>query len=91
MGNAQVVALLLLRLVVGITMIAHGTNHWMAAAASKAPPAGSPARPAVRPAAGVDERGHRDRRGSARDVLAAAAEEGRGGRRASRAGPRLEQ
>ena len=28
MGNAQVVALLLLRVVVGITMIAHGTNHW---------------------------------------------------------------
>jgi putative oxidoreductase len=28
MGNAQVVALLLLRVVVGLTMIAHGTNHW---------------------------------------------------------------
>jgi putative oxidoreductase len=28
MGNAQVVALLLVRVVVGITMIAHGTNHW---------------------------------------------------------------
>ena len=28
MGNAQVVALLVLRVVVGITMIAHGTNHW---------------------------------------------------------------
>ncbi len=28
MGNAQVVVLLLLRVVVGITMIAHGTNHW---------------------------------------------------------------
>ena len=28
MGNAQVVALLLVRVVVGITMIAHGYNHW---------------------------------------------------------------
>ncbi len=28
MGNAQVVALLLMRVVVGITMIAHGINHW---------------------------------------------------------------
>jgi putative oxidoreductase len=28
MGNAQMVALLLLRAVVGITMIAHGVNHW---------------------------------------------------------------
>ena len=27
-GNAQVVALLLMRVVVGITMIAHGSNHW---------------------------------------------------------------
>jgi putative oxidoreductase len=28
MGNAQVVALLLVRVVVGLTMIAHGYNHW---------------------------------------------------------------
>lgn len=28
MGNAQVAALLLVRVVVGITMIAHGYNHW---------------------------------------------------------------
>ena len=28
MGNAQVAALLLVRAVVGITMIAHGYNHW---------------------------------------------------------------
>lgn len=28
MGNAQVVALLLVRVVIGITMIAHGYNHW---------------------------------------------------------------
>ena len=28
MGSAQVVALLLVRVVVGITMIAHGINHW---------------------------------------------------------------
>ena len=28
MGNAQVVVLLLMRVVVGITMIAHGINHW---------------------------------------------------------------
>ncbi len=28
MGNAQVAALLLVRLVLGITMIAHGWNHW---------------------------------------------------------------
>jgi len=28
MGNAQVVVLLLVRVVVGITMIAHGYNHW---------------------------------------------------------------
>lgn len=28
MGNAQVLALLLVRVVVGITMIAHGYNHW---------------------------------------------------------------
>jgi putative oxidoreductase len=28
MGNAQVAALLLVRVVVGITMIAHGVNHW---------------------------------------------------------------
>jgi putative oxidoreductase len=28
MGNAQAVALLLVRLVVGITMIMHGYNHW---------------------------------------------------------------
>lgn len=28
MGNAQVAALLLVRMVVGITMIAHGYNHW---------------------------------------------------------------
>lgn len=28
MGNAQAVALLLVRAVVGITMIAHGYNHW---------------------------------------------------------------
>jgi len=28
MGNAQVVALLLVRVVVGVIMIAHGVNHW---------------------------------------------------------------
>jgi putative oxidoreductase len=28
MGNAQVIVLLLMRVVVGITMIAHGINHW---------------------------------------------------------------
>lgn len=28
MGNAQVVALLLMRVVIGVTMIAHGYNHW---------------------------------------------------------------
>jgi putative oxidoreductase len=28
MGNAQVVALLAMRVVIGITMIAHGYNHW---------------------------------------------------------------
>jgi putative oxidoreductase len=28
MGNAQFVALLLVRVVVGVTMIAHGYNHW---------------------------------------------------------------
>ena len=28
MGNAQVVALLLVRVVVGVTMMAHGINHW---------------------------------------------------------------
>ncbi len=28
MGNAEVVVLLLMRVVVGITMIAHGINHW---------------------------------------------------------------
>lgn len=28
MGSAQITALLLVRLVVGITMIAHGMNHW---------------------------------------------------------------
>jgi putative oxidoreductase len=28
MGNAAVVALLLMRVVVGVTMIAHGYNHW---------------------------------------------------------------
>lgn len=28
MGNAQVVALLLVRVVVGATMMAHGINHW---------------------------------------------------------------
>ncbi len=28
MGNAQIAALLLVRVVVGITMIAHGINHW---------------------------------------------------------------
>jgi putative oxidoreductase len=28
MGSAQITALLLVRLVVGVTMIAHGMNHW---------------------------------------------------------------
>ena len=72
MGNAQVVALLLLRVVVGLTMIAHGTNHWKG---------GGRIEGTARWFSGL---------GHARDVLAAAAEEGRGDRRARRAGARLE-
>ncbi len=28
MGNSQAAAMLLVRLVIGVTMVAHGYNHW---------------------------------------------------------------
>ena len=42
MGNAQVVALLAVRVAVGAVMIAHGGNHWRGGGRIGAPPAGSP-------------------------------------------------